>query len=630
MQAHEDRSGTDQLDLDRADIAAGDLVQVVRRFTRTVTGDFSVLDLLRELMTSAMRILDADGAGVVVPGPDGLLRLAFASAGAVDALEHLQEVLQDGPCRAAFNSEHAVTVTDLEVDGDWPMFQTRAVELGLHTVCALPLRGRDGAIGVLDLYRRGPRRFTSQELATAGALADLAVSYLAVTGDRDEARRARAELAHRVRHDDLTGLPVRRVFLDALQRALQELSGNTLLAVLFVDLDGLKYANDTYGHLAGDELIRESARRLVRAVGPGDLVARVGGDEFLVLLTGLVSPQDASVVAGRVVQEFGAAADAPGLRVQPSASIGVVVTSAVPGVTAEALVSHADAAMYRAKQDGRGRFALFDPHAYAHATARAGLVPELRAAISAGELAVHYQPIVDVTTGATVAVEALLRWHHPVRGLLTADAFVPAAEHSQLIGPLGAWVLRSVCDQLARWDAAGGDLAPQRVFVNVSVQELGDDLLEERLRRTLAAAGVPPDRVVLEITESGFLDDPGRVDLLLRLHRGGHVLAIDDFGAGYSSLSRLVQLPAQVLKVDRSFTRSLVSNTDVRAVVASVLRLGADLGRDVVVEGVEDEETLTVLRSLGCRYAQGFHLGVPVPADRVVIAPGARTGADPG
>ncbi|WP_369070448.1 putative bifunctional diguanylate cyclase/phosphodiesterase [Kineococcus terrestris] len=600
-----------------ADRELVEVVEVVRTFTRTVTGDFSAEDLLRRLAEAAVRILHADGAGVVVPGADGRLVLAHSLHEGVRRLEDVQELLQEGPCQDCVRHGRVVASGDLAADGDWPRYQAEAVALGVRTVAAVPLPGRDGPLGVLDVYRTAPRPFSARELATTGLLADLAASYLSVVRDRDEARRARQELAHRAAHDPLTGLPVRWAFLQRLDEVVATSPRPGSVAVLFVDLDGLKYANDTYGHLAGDQLIRVSAQRLRRALRPDDLVARIGGDEFVVLLQGLASPARATAVAQRVVEEFAVPADADDLTVQPSASIGVAVLGPDDRVPADTLVSHADAAMYLAKQRGRGRWALFDPAAYADATSRADLVPALRRALADGQLHLRYQPVVDLGTGRAVAVEALLRWEHPERGTLTADEFVPAAEHSGLVRALGAWVLRTACRQLAAWDEELGARSPRRLFVNVSVLELGDPLLEHAVARTLDDSGLAAERLVLEITESAFLHDPAGATVLARLRRRGCAVAIDDFGAGWSSLSRLVHLPVSVLKVDRAFTEHVVAHREAATVVASVLRLGEELGCDVVVEGVEDAATLERLTALGCRYAQGFHLARPLTAEQL-------------
>ncbi|WP_432572672.1 putative bifunctional diguanylate cyclase/phosphodiesterase [Kineococcus sp. SYSU DK005] len=595
-------------------VRTAELLTHVQRVARRLTGDFEAEDVLHELVRAAVGVLGADGAAVVVPGEEGLLRLASATAGAVTEVEAVQELLREGPCWDAHRRGRVVLSADLAVEGDWPSYQRRATELGVHGVCALPMSGRGAPLGVLTVYHRAPHRWSGAELGAAGAFADLAACCLAVARDREETRSAREELAYRVEHDALTGLPVRAVFLQELARALRELPRHRLLGVLFVDLDGLKRTNDTHGHLAGDQLIRASARRLRRAVRPGDVVARVGGDEFLVLLRELRSAGEAAAVAARVVREFAAPAELDDVAVQPSASVGVAVTGTADPADADALVSRADAAMYGAKRSGPGRWAVFDPEAHAGAAGRGDRGTELRRALRSGGLQVHYEPVVDVDAGRAVAVEALVRWPHPQRGLLVAEEFLHAADDPELLAELGSWVLRSACAQLAAWDGELGGRAPERVLVDVSALGTGEPRLEREVLDALAAHGLAPGRLVLGTTEREVLDDPRTSGTLARLHEHGCVIAVDDFGTGHSSLSRLVHLPVGVLKVDRSFTGAVLADAAATAVVATVLRLGESLGCQVVVEGVEDRDTLAALTALGCRYAQGPHLGRPAPA----------------
>ncbi|NHC46398.1 sensor domain-containing protein [Motilibacter aurantiacus] len=430
-------------------------------------------------------------------------------------------------------------------------------------------------------------------------------------------RDARDQLSARAHFDPLTGLLVRSVFLESVGDALGRIPSRSdhPVAVLFVDLDRLKSVNDTYGHGAGDQLIRCAAERLKASVRPNDAVGRLGGDEFVVLLGELKNKDEATVVAERILENLAAPAQlAPGLTVQPSASIGVAVTDD-PEMSADTLLSHADTAMYRAKQSGRNRWELFDEAAYTAITARQQLEAELSVALAADQLELHYQPIIDLRTDAVHAVEALLRWQHPTRGLLPAGEFIDVAEDSRVLLEIGRRVISLACLQLAAWDQELGELAPKRMFLNVSVAELAHPGLDEHVRAALAAAGIAPERLVLEITETGVLEDThvvgSAVEGLLSL---GCELAIDDFGTGYSSLSRLVQLPARILKIDRSFVRGLAADHESVAVVSAVLLLAHNLRKSVVAEGVEDPQALDALRELGCAYAQGFHLALPKPA----------------
>ena len=608
------------------------LTEVLSAFSSTVVGDFSAEDVLLQLVQGAVRALGVDGAGVMVPEGDDLLRFVYAAGarrGDVEALEELQEQLQNGPCKDCHLQERLVSVADLGTEGDWPAYQLEAVRAGLRSITALPLRARGRGWGVLDLYLSEPGRLDPEQLAAARTLADVATSYLVVTADRDTARRAQEELAHRAMHDPLTGLPVRWVLLEQLAHALARLERHPgHVGVLFGDLDGLKYVNDTYGHGAGDRLLVTCVERVRAALRPTDVVARVGGDEFVVLLEDVDGVEAAAGVARRVLAELAAPYRPDGEVLQPSASVGVAVTTD-PAVTPDALIAHADSAMYRAKRAGRGRYEVFDPALYvaerARVSAQGDIVSALRQALREGQLALHYQPVValtaDGTGGDLHALEALVRWQHPVRGLLTAQEFVPQAELAGMMPEVGAWVLATACDQLARWDRLLGDRSPARLFVNVSVDELIGADFDRHLAAALPGSGIDAHRLTVEITETGLVTDPpaAAAGLAVLLERGCE-LAIDDFGTGYSSLSRLVDLPASTLKIDRSFTDHMAERPAAVAVVSAVLQLGRQLGRTVVVEGVEDAPTLQALRQLGCTHAQGYHLGRPQPPEVVTAA----------
>ncbi len=446
-----------------------------------------------------------------------------------------------------------------------------------------------------------------------------------------ELLEARDQLRRRALHDSLTGLVVREVFLEELTRALQrQARHHRPLAVLFIDLDRLKHVNDSYGHHAGDALIRCCAQRLRDCLRPADPLARIGGDEFVALLEDLHNTAEAGAVAQRVLDALNEPCALPGgVQEPPTASIGIAVSTATaepllgsgpgsagPGAdAAEELIAHADAAMYRAKQAGRGRYELFDRAAYDALQARHLLENELRAALPAGQVRVHYQPIIDLTNGATYAVEALLRWQHPTRGLLPAGVFIDVAEESGLILELGHWTLTQACGQLAAWRTHPASGTPQRVFVNVSTSEVAQTRLSERIDQAVTAAGVPSSSVVLELTETGILTlaDIATGAPLEAVRRLGVELAIDDFGTGHSSVSRLVHLPTRILKIDKSFVRGVAHDRRAAAVVSAVLLLAHNLGKTVIAEGVEDEETLRALHELGCTYAQGYHLGRPEP-----------------
>ncbi|HEU0102426.1 MAG TPA: EAL domain-containing protein [Mycobacteriales bacterium] len=605
------------------------LTEVLTAFSDTVVKDFTSEDVLQQLVQGAVRALGLDGAGIMVPEDHGLLRFAFAAGPSLQAvceLERLQEQLQEGPCGDSHRQQRLINVADLALDGRWPTFRRHAVAAGLRAVATLPLQARGRRWGVLDLYRAEPRRLGAEELEAARMLAQVATSYLVVTADRDAARQAQQELAYRAMHDALTGLPVRWVFLEQLTHALARLVRHPgQVGVLFADLDGLKYVNDTYGHDAGDRLLLTCVERLRAAVRPTDVVARVGGDEFVVLLEDLATPDAAAAVARRILVELAKPYAPDGQILQPSASLGLALT-ADPAVSPAALVAHADSAMYRAKRAGRGRYELFDPSSYAadraRDTAREDGAAALRAAVRNDQLTLHYQPILELAPGtpdAVYALEALARWQHPARGLLTADEFIPQAERAGLLPELGSWVLSEACQQLAAWDRALGTHAPSRLFLNLSADELTGPDFPGHLAAVLRDSGISPGRLTLEITETGLIADPGAaLRALAALHELGCDVAIDDFGTGYSSLRRLVELPVATWKIDRSFTGQLTDGSAAAAVVSAVLHLGRQLDRTVVVEGVENDTTVQALRRLGCTHAQGYHLGRPQPAAQII------------
>ena len=450
-----------------------------------------------------------------------------------------------------------------------------------------------------------------------------------------ELRLARDELAVRALHDPLTGLLVRPVLLEQLAHALARLERSPGdVAVLFVDLDGLKQVNDHHGHAAGDALIRCFAERLQLGVRPSDTVARIGGDEFVVLLDE-VDPGAGLVAAEVVAQRLLASLDAscpvtPGAFVRPSASIGIATVSSAGStaedgtavradvvISADELLSRADEAMYQAKRDGAGRYRVFDETAHRLASARQRLQVDLRDALPEQRLRLHYQPIIDLRDGALFAVEALLRWEHPDGHLRTASQFIDIAEQAGLLPQVGRWVIAEACRQLARWDAALGAGAPQQLFLNLSPGELSQTELHQHLADSAHEAGIRPQRLVLEVTETGMLDTSRSAATLDAVQRLGCQLAIDDFGTGYSSLSRLVHLPASVLKVDRSFLRDLHRDQASVAVIAAVLTLAHNLRKTVIAEGVEDAASLAVLQDLGCSYGQGYHLARPQAPDEL-------------
>ncbi|CAN7531116.1 EAL domain-containing protein [Acidovorax sp. LjRoot118] len=431
---------------------------------------------------------------------------------------------------------------------------------------------------------------------------------------------ANDELQQRAFADALTGLPNRLLFEDRLIHALLRLDRTNhhrvedRLAVLFVDLDGFKPINDSFGHAAGDVILRSAADRLRQEARESDTVARVGGDEFLILLEDVTDVAACVSMANRVLESLSRPFEVSGKKVQIACSIGIVVHP--DHGDRNKLVANADAAMYAAKRAGGGCYALFEPHMGSDASEQLELLNDLRQALDRGELALHYQPKIDGTRGQISGVEALLRWSHPKHGMVPPMVFITLAERFGLIGRLGAWVINEACRQTAEWARSGMRM---RVAINLSVHQLRESGLAERIEHALQFHGLDASQLLCEITESVAMEDIKATQRTFDgLARIGVFLSIDDFGTGYSSLNYLRQLPAQQLKIDRSFVNDLEDSEDARAVVSAVVSLAHALGLRVVAEGVETIGQRDILLAMDCDELQGFFFARPMPADSLL------------
>jgi diguanylate cyclase (GGDEF)-like protein len=434
--------------------------------------------------------------------------------------------------------------------------------------------------------------------------------------ERKRAQAAERALIHQAFHDTLTGLPNRALLDDRLGQALARRERRPLeIAVLFLDIDRLKWVNDSLGHAAGDQLLVTAAHRLKAVLRPGDTVARFGGDEFVVLCDDVGGECEALLVAERLREALAAPFQLRDREIGLTASIGIALASSSTHDSPDALLRDADAAMYRAKERGRDRVELFDDQMRSRALVRLETESMLRRAIDREELRVHYQPVIDLHTERIIGVEALARWQHPERGEVGPSEFITVAEETGLIVNLGAFVLRQACIQVARWNSRAPDRPPLTVSVNLSAHQLRSRGLREMVAEALDRSGLPPPLLCLEITETALVEDADSTRTALdALKDLGITLAVDDFGTGYSSLLYLRRFPIGVLKIDRSFVIGLGTSAEDTAIVCGVIGLARALGLLAVAEGVETPEQAARLRELGCPLAQGYHWSMPLTA----------------
>ena len=426
--------------------------------------------------------------------------------------------------------------------------------------------------------------------------------------DITEQRRSEAKIAHMALHDALTNLPNRVLLHERLEHALARSRRGEIVATHILDLDHFKHVNDTLGHPVGDKLLQMVANRLRALVRNTDTVARMGGDEFAIVQVALSQVVDATSLAQRVIAALSEPYEIDGHQVVIGTSVGITLPPS-DGLMPEQLIRNGDLALYRAKGDGRGTYRFFEVEMDEQMQARRRLEQDLRRALIAGELELHYQPVINIASGKISGLEALVRWQHPENGLVSPATFIPLAEETGLIVPIGEWVIRQACATAAQWPA---DL---RIAVNLSPAQLRNPALPQMLVSALAASGLAPDRLELEITETVLLhDSAATLAILFRLRELGVRIAMDDFGTGYSSLSHLQRFPFDKIKIDRSFINNIAADVSSLNIVRAVAALASGLGVAATAEGVETPEQFDLIRSEGCTEMQGFLLSKPVPA----------------
>ncbi|WET80048.1 EAL domain-containing protein [Amycolatopsis sp. QT-25] len=536
--------------------------------------------------------------GVVVIGPGGLVESANPAACRIIGVDH--DDLIGIPC---------VTLELYDEQGRLPPARMPSVVTrrtgATLTGLVLRLRRPDGE----DVWISLTSRLLTPEDPSA-------LAVVASFTDITERRAIGERLAHEATHDPLTELANRTLVLDSLAEALSGAGRAELTTVLFIDLDKFKVINDSLGHSVGDKVLRIAGERLRRGIGETDLVGRLGGDEFVVVTAEITEPHEIKALAEQLREALTEPITVNGRQLHIDASIGIVTAANDDTRTAEDLLRDADVAMYQAKTLGRARYEFFDVELRERMQRRLRMEQDLRDALQNEELWTAYQPVVDIGSGAMVAVEALLRWKHPAHGTISPAEFIPLAEESDLINLIGKHVLRTTTREIARRRGQLGiDL---NLKVNLSARQLDDPHLVAGVQDALKTTGLPPHALTLEVTESALMrDQAAAAEVLTSLRDLGVSLAIDDFGTGYSSLAQLQRLPLDTLKIDRTFVTGIAESRDAAAIVKSIIAMAHAVDLIVVAEGVEDEEQLAVLRELRCDQAQGFHLGRPAPPDEL-------------
>ena len=592
------------------------LLERLSRIQRSISSRQPLNDVLDAITAGAAELLGEDIVGlrlVDVEDPDYMLMVSSIGVPrSLAAATARQPVGQGVGGKAIVDNRLVLTSSYPDVEQPLPGFAAD----GILAAMACPVRQGSVAVGSLVVATRRPNRsYSASEQEALTAFAEHVSLALNDAQSVQALHRAVDEATRQSLHDSLTGLPNRALFLDRLAHAGERSArqGDSPFSVLFIDVDDFKVVNDSLGHLVGDRLLTAVAERVSAGLRTQDTVARLGGDEFAVLLEESAG-HHAAAAAERVLGSLREPFDLPdGQAVHVSASIGLV-TSCGDASSAEELLRDADVAMYRAKSEGKSRYVVFEPAMRDRLQARTELESELRRAVLRDEFTVHYQPVVDARTGTVVSTEALLRWEHPRRGLVSPAEFVPLAEDTGLIVAMGSFVLREACRQTVEWRRSP-ELSSLTLSVNLSPRQLQEPTLLQEVRDALAISGLPACALVLEITENLLVRDVEQATHRLNsLKSLGVRLAVDDFGTGYSSLSYLSRLPVDILKVDKAFVAGIAHGSSAGKLAWAVLALAESLDLETVAEGVETPEQVEALVAHGCTRLQGYLFSRPVPA----------------
>jgi diguanylate cyclase (GGDEF)-like protein len=579
------------------------LLERLSKIQRSIVSRRDLDEVFAAIVAGAQELLGDETVGLRLIDPDdpGMLNLV-ASAGVPDAIvdEMRRSPIGLGAGGRAAAEGRLIVIEDYAGDSqNLPAFAAD----GIRSALGAPVREQGEVVGSLVVATHRPgRTYSRAEREMLVAFAEHASLAL------NDAKTVE-DAIHQAFHDSLTGLPNRQLLVNRLGHALARASrSGTKAAVLFVDLDTFKNVNDSLGHAAGDELLKEAANRLMTCVRAADTAARFGGDEFVVLLED-VDLALVTRVASRILETMGEPFEIRNREVFIGASIGI----AIGGDEADDLLRDADLALYRAKSKGKGQKQVYEPEMHVEMIERLELEESLAKALRAAELILHYQPIIELRTQRMAGVEALVRWQHPTRGLLLPGEFIPVAEDSRLMLPLGRWVLGHACAQAAAWRRRHPTARELTLSVNFSSAQFSDAGLVEGVRKALIDSGLPPEMLVLELTETAFFRDSDAVaERMVELKRLGVRLAVDDFGTGNASLRHLARFPVDILKVDRSFVERIGVDRRQTAIAGSMIALGDSLEMSVVAEGIETPDQLAKLVALGCELGQGFYLAKPM------------------